>query len=330
VGAAVVSPDGRVLAIAAHAAAGQPHAEVLAIEGAGDRARGSALVVSLEPCDHHGRTPPCTRAIIDAGITRVVVGAVDPDPRVAGAGIARLRAAGVEVETGVCTEDAQALDPGYFHHRRTGRPLVTLKTAVTLDGQAAAADGTSQWITSAEARHDAHVLRSRSDAIVVGAGTLRTDDPLLTVRLDGYTGHQPHPVVVAGTTPLPSSARLWARNPLVYGPAAAMAIPSGTYVPVPDGDRVDIGAMVKDLGVRGFIDLQAEGGPTLARSLLDAGSVDRVVAYVAGRLAGGTGRPMIGGTWRTLADSRALKIVETTMVGPDVRITAEVAEREEA
>jgi diaminohydroxyphosphoribosylaminopyrimidine deaminase/5-amino-6-(5-phosphoribosylamino)uracil reductase len=288
------------------------------------------MVVTLEPCNHYGRTPPCTEAILEAGISRVVIGAGDPDTRVAGSGRTRLEEAGVDVTTGVHADAAEALDAGYFHHRRTGRPLVTLKSAITLDGQAAAADGTSQWITSAEARRDAHLLRSRSDAVMVGAGTMRLDDPALTVRLEGFTANQPQPVIVAGSGGLPEAARIWERKPLVYGSVDEMPIPAGEYISVPGPDGADIGAVIKDLGARGFIDLLVEGGPTLARSLLDARAIDRVVAYIAGRLGGGTGRPMIGGTWGTLDSSHTLRITDTAAVGSDIRVTADVLHGEDA
>ena len=326
VGSAVVAPDGSIVARAAHQRAGTPHAEVLAIASAGDQTRGATLFVTLEPCDHQGRTPPCTESIIEAGISRVIIGAIDPDPRVAGAGVARLRAAGIDVETGVAAEEVEAMDPGYFHHRRTGRPLVTLKAAMTLDGQTAAADGTSQWITSEEARHDAHVLRSRSDAVMVGAGTLRADDPALTVRVDGYTGPQPRPVVVSGRAELPKGAQIWQRNPLIYGVDPQMALPSGEYVTGPGDDGADMTTVVKDLGSRGVVDLLVEGGARLSASLLRANIVDRFVVYVAAKLAGGTGRPLFEGVWATLTDAVDLEIIDVVPVGSDLRLTAEAAQ----
>src|SRR6476646_8103627 len=161
---------------------GGPHAEAAALQRAGDHARGSTLVVTLEPCAHHGRTPPCTDAIIDAGVARVVVGIEDPDPRVSGRGIARLREAGIDVEVGVCADEVRAQLAPYLKHRRTGRPWVVLKLAASIDGRTAAPDGSSKWITGEAARADAHRLRAESDAVIVGAGTVRADDPSLTVR----------------------------------------------------------------------------------------------------------------------------------------------------
>jgi diaminohydroxyphosphoribosylaminopyrimidine deaminase/5-amino-6-(5-phosphoribosylamino)uracil reductase len=319
VGAVVLSPGGSVVAVAAHERPGLPHAEVLALAGAGSEARDGTLVVTLEPCAHHGRTPPCVDTVTAAGIARVVVGAPDPDPRVSGAGIAALRAAGIQVEVGVPGLDAEQVDPGYFHHRRTGRPLVTLKLAATLDGQTAAADGTSRWITGEEARADAHRLRAASDAVMVGAGTLRTDDPSLDVRVPGFIGNQPRPVVVAGDRPLPAARALYARDPLVYRLGRAASPGAVETVEVPDLD-----AVVKDLGARMVVDLLAEGGPTLARSLLHAGLVDRFVLYLAGRFAGGVGRPMFDGVFGTLGDIVGAQVDSVTRLGDDIRVTGTV------
>ncbi len=322
VAALVVDRHGRIVGEGVHVAAGGDHAEVAALAAAGKKASGGTVVVTLEPCNHHGRTPPCTDALIEAGVARVVVGATDPDARVAGRGADRLREAGIDVETGVLSAEVEAADPGYFHHRRTGRPLVTLKLAGTLDGQVAASDDTSQWITSEEARRDAHALRAASDAVMVGAGTLRTDDPRLDVRLSDHDGRQPRPIVVAGREPVPPTAEVYSRSPLMYAPQR-FSPPPGVELEVmwhPMG--VDIEAMMKDLGERGILDLLVEGGPTLARSLLQAGFVDRVVVYAAAKLAGGAGRAMFAGDWRTLADAVELDILSVRRIGPDVRIDA--------
>jgi len=318
VGALVLSRDGLLVGRGVHAGPGSPHAEVLALEEAGDRAAGGTLVVSLEPCDHTGRTPPCTEAVLASGVARVLVGVEDPDPRVAGQGLARLRAAGLEVRCGVAAEEAEALDPGYFHHRRTGRPRVTMKAALTLDGWAAAADGTSQWITSEESRADGHRLRAAADAVMIGSGTVLADDPALTVRLPGYSGAQPRPVVVAGRRPLPPGARVWERHPVVLAPAAA-AYPA-EVVPVPGPDGVDLAAGLATLGERGLLDVLVEGGPTLAGALLRANLVDRGVFYLGARLGGGEGKPALAGTFATLAHSRQVRIESVAALGPDVRI----------
>jgi len=324
VGALVLDPAGRVLSRAAHSGPGKAHAEVAALEAAGEQARGGTLVVTLEPCDHHGRTPPCTEAILAAGIARVLVGAVDPDPRVAGRGLARLRSAGKEVVSGIAAAEVEAQDPAYFYHRRTGRPRVTLKAALTLDGRAAAADGTSQWITSGEAREDAHRLRAEADAVVIGAGTLRADDPLLSVRLEGYEGPQPRAVVVAGRRPLPQTARLWERRPLVLAPAPAGS--GGEVVVVPGPGGVDLPAAMAALGERGLLEVLVEGGPTLAGALLRERLVDRGVFYFGARLGGGEGTPALAGPFATLADARAVRMTGARPVGPDLRVEFVVEE----
>jgi len=317
VGAIVLDTAGTVAGRGFHEGPGKPHAETQALREAGERAAGGTVVATLEPCNHHGKTPPCTGAIIDAGVARVVIGAVDPDSRVSGSGVAALQAAGIEVITGVEEEAAEALDPGYFHHRRTGRPLVTLKVASTLDGQVAAADGTSKWITGEEARLDGHHLRSRSDAVMVGAGTVLSDDPGLDVRLDGYSGPQPRPVVIAGSRPIPPDRKVMSRGALVYSPSEAA--PGAVVLPGEGG--VDLVAVLDHLGAAGIVDLMVEGGPTLSAALLREGLVDRLVVYLAASIGGGVGTPAFGGRFATLADAVPLEIVDVVRMGPDVRVT---------
>ena len=321
VGAVVVS-QGEVVAEAAHARAGEAHAEVLALAEAGGRAEGATVYVTLEPCSHDGKTPPCADALIDAGVAAVVVGAVDPDNRVSGGGIARLRAAGIDVSSGLLDAEIVATDPGYFHHRRTGRPLVTLKLATTLDGQIAAADRTSKWITGDEARLDGHGLRSDADVVVVGAGTVLDDDPRLDVRLDGYTGPQPRPVVIAGRRALPSNAVVLSRDALVY--SAAPQPLEAEQVLVADGEAVDLGAVIKDLGGRGYVSALVEGGATLASGLLRGGHVDRIVFYLAAKLAIGHGLGAFAGEFATVGEAQAVRIVDVTRIGEDLRVDVEV------
>ena len=285
VGAVVVDGSGQVVGEGAHEGAGSPHAEIVALTKAGERAKGSTLYVTLEPCAHQGRTPPCARAVVDAGVSRVVLAVVDPDPRVSGAGLSLLTDAGVEVESGLMAEEAEAVDPAYFRHRRTGLPLVTLKLAMTIDGAVAAQDASSQWITSAEARRDAHVLRSAMDAVVVGAGTLRHDDPLLTARHEGGAA-QPIPVVIVGG----------------------------------EDDWPDPEASARALADRGLLDVLLEGGPTLAGSWWRTGIVGRGVIYVGARIGGGQGIGPLGGDFATVAQSRPVNIRDVHMVGPDIRI----------
>ena len=322
VGALVLDPAGVVVGRGAHVAAGGDHAEIVALNEAGERARGGTMVVTLEPCSHVGRTQPCTEAIIRAGIARVVVGVGDPDERVSGSGIARLRGAGLEVVTDAAPAEAHALDPGYFHHRRTGKPLVTLKMAATLDGQSGAADGSSRWITGPEAREDVHRLRARADAVMVGAGTVLADDPRLTVRLPDHAGRQPRPVIVAGTSPLPRGAAIFSRDPVVYAPAP-LDVP-GEVVVVPGDGGVDLPSAIADLGKRGVIDLVCEGGPRLASALLRGGLVDRLVLYLAGSLAMGVGRPVLDGVFASIDAARRVEIISVARLGSDLRIDGEV------
>ncbi|MBU1226473.1 MAG: RibD family protein, partial [Actinobacteria bacterium] len=210
-----------------------------------------------------------------------------------------------------------------FPHRRTGRPLVTLKVASTLDGQVAAADGTSRWITGEEARRDGHLLRSRSDAVMVGAGTVLADDPGLDVRLDGYAGRQPAPVVVAGRRSIPPDRRVLGRGAVVFAPTAAM---TGAVV-LPGAGGVDLAAAMDHLGSLGIVDVMVEGGPTLAAALLREGLVDRLVVYLAARLGGGVGRPAFEGRFATLGDSVEVEIVDVVRLGADVRVTCERVSR---
>lgn len=321
VGAAVVS-EGQIVGTGAHREAGEPHAEVIALHDAGLRTRGSTLYVTLEPCSHHGRTPPCVKAIVDAGIERVVIGALDPDERVNGSGVRELRAAGIETAHGVLEDEVEASDPGYFHQRRTGLPLVTLKMAMTLDGQIAAADRTSQWITGPEAREDGHRLRAESDVVVVGTGTVLDDDPRLNVRLADYHGRQPRPVVIAGTRSLPGDAAVFDRDALVYTRDSA-DLP-GEQVVVGGTNGVDLAAAFKDLGTRGYLSALVEGGATLARSLVAARRVDRLVLYYGARLGLGRGLAAFAGTFSTLEDAVRVDIEDVERLGSDLRIDAKV------
>jgi len=319
VGAIVLDDRNRIISESHHLAAGAPHAEVQALAEAGARARGGSLVVSLEPCIHFGRTPPCTETVITSGVARVVVGAVDPDTRVAGRGLQRLRAAGIEVISGVMADAVEAADPGYFHHRRTGRPLVTLKLAATLDGQIAARDGSSRWITGEGSRRDDHYLRAASDAVMVGAGTLLTDDPTLDVRLEGYAGPQPRPVVVAGSRPLPPHLKIFERRPLVLA-GGPLTLSQAEVVVVPGEHGVNLEKGLAVLADQGLLTVMVEGGSRLAASLLNSGLVNALVVYLGGQLAGGTGKPMFDGEFLGMESSRPLRLTRVRRIQDDVVI----------
>lgn len=271
------------------------HAEVVALEAAGQRARGSTLFTTLEPCCHHGRTPPCVDAIVAAGVRRVVIGILDPDPNVAGAGVVALRAAGLEVEVGVGAAPVGEQLAPYVKHRTTGRPWVVLKLASTLDGRTAAPDGSSRWITGEEARADAHRLRAESDAVIVGAGTVRADDPSLTVRPP--TGRDPLRVVLGHA---PQAARVQ--------PALEM--------------EGDLDAILEELGRRGVLQALVEGGATVAGRFHRAGLVDRYVMYLATALLGGDdGYPVLAGPGvATIGEAWRGRLVSVDRLGDDLRV----------
>lgn len=324
VGAVVAATDGTVVGRGGHRGPGTPHAELVALREAGHLAAGSTLYVTLEPCVHHGRTPPCAEAVTAAGIRRVVVGLQDPDPRVAGRGIRTLRAAGLDVVVGVLSAETRALDPGYFHQRTFGRPRVTLKAALTLDGQIAAADGSSRWITSKEARADGHLLRADSDAVMVGAGTLLADNPRLTVRVAGHRDAQPVSLVVAGRRPLPSTARVFARTAIVLSPHPVSLPADVIVIPGSDGSTVDLAKGLAVLAERGIADVLVEGGARLASGLLQEGLIDRGVFYIGASLGGGRGVAPFDGCFETVTAARPVELIDVRRVGPDVRIEFEM------
>jgi diaminohydroxyphosphoribosylaminopyrimidine deaminase/5-amino-6-(5-phosphoribosylamino)uracil reductase len=323
VGAVIVSSDGAVIGEGAHFGVGSDHAEVVALRQAGSDARGATLYVTLEPCVHHGNTPPCTDAILEAGVANVFVAVQDPDERVSGSGVYILKQGDVNVEVGLEAEASLDLDRAYFHHRTTSHPWVTMKYAMTVDGSIAAIDGSSKWITSEEARADAHQLRSSVDAVVVGAGTLRSDNPLLDARGEYASGHQPRPVVIAGAQPLPPSARIWQRNPLVLS-TRAIEIPGGEVAVVPgDQNHPYPEAATAELGERGLIEILVEGGADLIGSWLRAGVIDRGILYLGARMGGGKGVQPIGGEFASISDSREITITDVRSLGPDLRVEFE-------
>ena len=304
VGAVVLDATGRVVGVGATAPAGGPHAEVSALREAGLRARGGTAVVTLEPCAHHGRTPPCTEALAGAGVATVVFAVRDPHPR-AGGGAAVLRAAGVSVVEGVLADQA-ACGPlrAWLHAVRTGRPHVTWKFAATLDGRSAAADGTSRWITGAGARAEVHELRAAVDAIVVGTGTVLADDPTLTARRpDGsLRDHSPLRVVV-GYRDVPRGF--------------ALDAPDVLHLRTHDPD-----AVLFALHARGVVDVLLEGGPRLAGAFVAAHRVDRVLAYLAPALLGAGPAALADAGVGTIADIARLQVDEVRRVGVDVLVDA--------
>ncbi len=297
VGCVIVAADGAVFEGATEPPGG-PHAEVVALRQAGAAARSATLYTTLEPCSHTGRTPPCVDAVIAAGVARVVVAVEDPDPQVQGAGVERLRAAGIAVDVGAGAAAVRAQLAPYFKHRQTGRPWVVLKLAASVDGRTAAPDGTSQWITGAEARADAHRLRAESDAVIVGAGTVRADDPALTVRL--AEGKDPLRVVL-GEAP-----------------------PDATVHPALELSG-DLGGVLDELGRRGVVQAMVEGGATVAGAFHRAGLVDRYVVYLAPALFGGDdGRPLFAGPGAaTIADVWRGRIAAVERLGDDVKLELE-------
>ncbi len=323
VGAVIVSSTGEVVGEGWHRGPGTDHAEIVALNQAGDAARGATAYVTLEPCSHHGRTPPCVDALISAGIATVVTAVIDPDRNVSGQGVGRLEDAGIEVITGMESGPARLIDPAYFHHRETGLAMVTIKWAMTLDGSIAAEDGSSRWITGEEARAEAHELRSTVDGVVVGAGTLRADDPRLDVRLASFTGPQPRPIVIAGVGPLPDAAQIWERDPIVVS-TGHREVPAGEVLVVADeGGFPDPIATCRALGDKGLLALLLEGGPGLAAAWWHAGVITDGHVYVAGRIGGGEGRQPMAGAFETIGEARDVELLTVRSVGRDVVISFE-------
>ncbi|WP_074221730.1 bifunctional diaminohydroxyphosphoribosylaminopyrimidine deaminase/5-amino-6-(5-phosphoribosylamino)uracil reductase RibD [Rhodovulum sp. ES.010] len=327
----VIVKDGRIVSRGWTAPGGRPHAEPLALARAGAAARGATVYVSLEPCAHHGATPPCAEALVAAGVGRVVTALEDPDPRVAGRGHAILRAGGVEVVSGVLEDAARRAHRGFLLNRAEGRPALMLKLATSFDGRIATATGESQWITGPEARRAVHALRARHDAVMVGAGTARADDPELTVRGIGAP-RQPVRVVCSRRLDLPCDGRLaqtasevplW----LCHGPDAEPERIAAWQdlgarpmtVPVGPGGQLDAPALLRALGAAGLTRVFCEGGGSLAATLLSAGLVDELVGFTAGLALGAEGQPGLGALGLDrLAAAPRFRLVEARAVGGDV------------
>lgn len=336
VGCVLVAADGRVIGRGHTQEAGGPHAEVMALRDAfarGESARGATAYVTLEPCAHHGRTPPCCDALIDAGIARVAMAMQDPFPLVAGQGAARLRAAGVAVEEGELGPEARELNIGFFSRVERQRPWVRLKVAITLDGRTALENGVSQWITGPAARADGHAWRKRAGALLTGVGTVLDDDPRLDVRLV-ETARQPMRVVVDSRLETPPGARILDApgQVLLYAaapdaPRLAPLIARGAKVvrqPGPNG-KVDLAAMLTDLAARGVNELHVEAGHKLNGSFVREGLVDEFLVYMAPKLIG-SGREFAAfGPLTRLEDGLALHFVDVTTLGDDLRLVARPA-----
>ena len=328
----VIVRDGAAVGTGWHEKAGMLHAEVLALKAAGASARGATLYVNLEPCSHHGRTPPCVDAIIDAGVERVVAAMQDPNPKVAGAGFARLRAARIAVEHGLMEDEARELNIGFVARMTRGRPWVRMKIAASLDGRTALANGKSQWITGEAARQDGHRWRARACAVLTGFGTVRDDDPQLNVRgVD--TPRQPLKIVVDSKFETSPSARLLKEGKTLVAGAvndakriASLKGAGAEVVIIPnDGGKVELFKLMEDLARRELNEIHVEAGTKLNGSLLQAGVVDELLVYLAPRVIGDSGRGMFSLPELTeLSRSTALKIREVERVGEDLRIVAKL------
>ncbi|PJI92449.1 diaminohydroxyphosphoribosylaminopyrimidine deaminase/5-amino-6-(5-phosphoribosylamino)uracil reductase [Yoonia maricola] len=323
----VIVKDGQIVGRAWTADGGRPHAEALALAQAGDAAHGATVYVTLEPCAHHGKTPPCAHALVKAGVQRVVVAADDPDERVDGRGIAALRDAGVQVDCGVGHKEAARDHAGFLSRITQRRPFVTLKLAGTLDGRIATATGESRWITGPDARRMVHMMRARHDAVMVGAGTVRADNPSLTVRGLGIA-HQPVRVVVSRAMKIPATHQLaqtahatpvW----LCHGPdadVAAWAAKGAVSLPCAlAANQVDPHAVMTTLAEQGISRVFCEGGGMLAASFLNAGLVDQIVVFSAGAAIGAEGTPMLAAMGiDRLTDAPRFRLESVRPVGNDI------------
>ena len=324
----VIADNHTVAGAGWHSRAGGPHAEIAALQDAGGSVRGMTAYVTLEPCSHHGRTPPCTRALIEAGVARVVVASTDPNPSVSGTGLQELREAGVKVETGLMTTDAEDLNAGFFCRMKAGRPWVRIKSAISLDGRSALKNGQSQWISGEDARRDVQFWRARSSAILTGIGTVLADDPRMTVRVD-VEAKQPVRVIVDGNWRTPPGSRILSGpgEVLIAGdgetpvpPALESSGATCLGLPAIDG-RVDLGALLCLLAEREINEVQVEAGARLCGALLTADLVDEILIYQAPILLGDGGPgPFAIGPLETMADRTHFTVLETLHIGNDMRV----------
>lgn len=322
----VIVKDGRIVGRGRTMTGGRPHAEVMALKEAGARAKKATIYVTLEPCAHYGKTPPCAAALIDADVSRVVVATGDPDPRVDGGGLAMLRDAGIAVTTGVLETDALRDHAGFLGRVTAKKPFVTLKLATTIDGRIATKTGESQWITGSEARRAVHAMRARHDAVMVGAGTVRADDPQLTVRGMGDR-RQPVRAIISSDLDLPLTAQMFATTQdapvwVCHGPADTTPLTALGVESLPcalaDG-RVDLRSALAAMADKGLTRVFCEGGGGLAASLLREGLVDRLELFQAGKVIGGDGTAAVAPMGiNALADAAEFALVGTRQIGADV------------
>jgi diaminohydroxyphosphoribosylaminopyrimidine deaminase/5-amino-6-(5-phosphoribosylamino)uracil reductase len=328
----VIVGEGKIVGEGWHERAGEPHAEVHALRAAGDRARGATAYVTLEPCSHQGRTPPCCEALIAAGVSRVVAAMQDPNPLVAGKGIALLRAANIAVDTGLMACEAGELNIGFVSRMTRGRPWVRLKVAASLDGKTALLNGQSQWITGPDARRDGHAWRAQACAILTGIGTVKDDNPQLTVR-DVTTPRQPLRVVVDSRLETPLDARVLGEGTLIVAAATdtirsqALQARGAEILVLPNAaGKVELPDLMQELGRRGINELHIEAGYKLNGSLLNEGLVDELLIYMAPCVLGDAAHGMFNLPALTaLSERRAFNIVDVRQIGADIRILARVA-----
>lgn len=330
---AVLVKDNQIVGMGAHLKAGEPHAEVHAIRMAGDKALGATLYVTLEPCSHFGKTPPCSNLVIESGIKKVFVASMDPNPLVAGGGIKKMKAAGIEVEAGLLKDEAEALNKVFFHYINTGLPYVTLKTATSLDGKTATTIGESKWITSEESRKDVHQFRHTHDAILVGVNTVIKDNPSLTARIEGG-GKNPIRVILDTNLRTPFGSRVVndneAKTIIVTGCEADSVqvkkfTENGVEIITLESPRIQIFDMLKKLGERGISSVYVEGGAEVHGSFLKEKAFQQVVTYIAPKLIGGKTAPAAfgGDGIAHLEDTVSLDIKDVKKIGQDIRIIAE-------
>lgn len=333
VGCVLVKED-NVVGEGWHERAGEPHAEIMALRNAGEHAKGAVAYVSLEPCSHHGRTPPCSEALIASGVSRVVVAMEDPNPQVAGQGLAQLRDAGITVDEGILTVQAEALNPGFIKRMRHGRPYVRCKMAMSLDGRTAMASGESQWITGESARQDAHRLRARSSAIVTGSGTVTSDDPSMNVRLEDEQVLHPLRVVLDSQLTINSGAKMIAlpgRTIVCTASQDQDRISSLTTAGVEvvslaeENGHISLAALMDYLNQEQINEVLVEAGNTLSGAFIQAGLVDELIIYMAPTLMGDTARGLFSlPGLEKMSDRVNLEIIDMKAIGKDWRITAKI------